>query len=85
MDKPVEMLQDDREISMINDDMGGRNVAVVGQRGVTRIVCYGEPSHYSARPYFAIYKGDFLSERIDAAGLTVYYAETPATRKGKER
>lgn len=68
------MLSDPRPILAVR--LGGVDtVAEVGRYGVTKIVCYGEPSHYCDRPYVAVYYGDHLAARHDAAGLSIIYAD----------
>lgn len=67
------MLHDDREIMTVNDERAGQTVAAVGSHGVTKIECYGEPGDNALKPWFAVYQGDFLAQRFDATGMTVYY------------
>lgn len=67
------MLEDQRPIKMVNDDRAGQNLAVVGQRGVTKIVCYGEPGEHCFKPWLAVYSGDEIISRMDPHGLTIYY------------
>lgn len=75
MDRPFAMLDDARTITMVNDNIGGQNIAVVGSDGITKIVCYGEPGDGAYKPWLAVYRGDHLAYRMDTRGLTIYYAE----------
>lgn len=82
MDKPVEMLQDQRSILSVSwegDPATGNpaTYSVGDYNGVTRIECYGEPSHYCARPFIALYRGEEVWRRIDATGAWITYA-TPS-------
>lgn len=71
------MLNDDRPIAAVWQ--GENPVARVGYNGVTRIVCYGEPSHYCDRPFVAVYEGDHLRSRHDVSGCDVFYATSQET------
>ena len=53
------------EISGSGDD--GLPCAKVGRHGVTKIVCYGEPSQYCEVPWFAVYVGDDVIARVNGA------------------
>jgi len=71
MDVP-RMLEDKREIKSLAQDIW---FVQVGEEGVTKIIAYGEPALYNNVPWFAIYKGNFLAQRVDAAGMVVAYKE----------
>jgi hypothetical protein len=69
-----EMIQDQRPIKSV-DWFDRQEAYSVGHGGVTKIEAYGEPSHYCARPFIAVWKGEFLWKRLDAAGVEVEYSE----------
>jgi hypothetical protein len=63
------------ELSMIHCDRSQITVAQVGRNGVTRIILYKECGQTSWVPWAAIYRGDFLAERVDLAGMRICYKE----------
>lgn len=67
-----QMLNDPRLISAVW--RVDERLAKVGENYVTKIVVYGEPSHYCDRPFIAIYEGDHLRSRHDATGCEIFYA-----------
>ena len=67
------MYDDEREIDQINDYQKQFTIARVGIDGVTKIVCYPEKGSLDFFPYLAIYKGDFLYQRVAAIGISVIY------------
>jgi len=72
-----EMFDDPREIEMVSNDDACINLYMLGQRGVTRIEVYKESGPMSYLPYIAIWKGDFLYERLPAIGLRITYRVKP--------
>lgn len=73
MEEIQSMLQDDRPILWVAWPYGSA-LMKVGMGGVTKIVAYGEPGHMANIPWLAIYKGDVLWQRVDAAGKEIGYA-----------
>jgi hypothetical protein len=47
----------------------------VGVDGVTKIVIYAEFGQQAYVPWLAIYKGDAIAVRLDAAGMVIRYAQ----------
>lgn len=75
MEEPVKkILQDDREIAELWFPGAGAGFRV-GQEGVTRIVAYGEPGLHCELPYFAVWFGDHLNNRVPATTAVVVYKE----------
>jgi hypothetical protein len=66
-----------REIESVVNDNSKINYAIVGLNGVTKILAYKENGQMSWVPWAAIYKGDFLCQRVDLAGTRVIYKEAP--------
>lgn len=54
----------------------GKAVVAVGSRGITKIVAYSDvgPTGYAA-PWLAVYEGDHLRLRFEAAGWVISYAD----------
>ena len=70
----VPMLEDDREIAALDYEEGPG--PVVGQCGVTAIIAYGEPGDCAYVPWFAVYRGEHITERWSTApGIIVAYKE----------
>lgn len=67
------MVDDNREISTINLHQEAVTLYIVGASGVTKIVPYKEPVGEGHLPYFEIWKGGFLHERLCGTGLSVVY------------
>lgn len=65
-------IEDDRPISAIYKESW---YSRVGVDGVTKIIPYEEHGQMSWVTWFAIYKGDFLYQRIDGCGLLIVYKE----------
>lgn len=65
------MLQDDRPIVDIVHPNG--NMFIVGIFGITKIEIYAEPGQMGVVPWAAIWKGDWLSDRVDIAGWRIHY------------
>ena len=63
------------EIECVNCDTIAMTMCRVGTNGVTRIELYNENGQMSYVPWIAVYKGDFLWQRFDAAGMRIYYKE----------
>lgn len=63
------------EVVSIQNDSAGFTIATVGVKGVTSIELYRENGQIEYVPWAAIYKGDFLAERVDLAGLRIVYKE----------
>jgi len=61
------ILEDGRPIRWLSFPNG--TVYKVGTSGVTKIVAYGEPGEYCLLPWFAIYKGDTIMCRVNAAAI----------------
>lgn len=68
-----DLLHDFRPISSVSWGDQPHQCYAVGYGGVTRIECYGEPSHYCEIPWFRVYVGDKLIERRSADGCRVTY------------
>jgi hypothetical protein len=64
-------------LESIQCDHAQCTVAKVGQDGVTKIVLYNENGQMCYVPWAAIYKGDFLWQRVDLAGMRIIYSEAP--------
>jgi len=58
----------------------------VGDRGITHIEPYDEPSPRATQSWFAVFKGDFLSSRVNAALVAevTYFKEFPEAPKSQE-
>ncbi len=69
---PKPMIEDKRKIRAIYQEWSGISI---GEKGVTEITVYQEPGQMGYVNWFAIYKGDFLWQRIDASDYTVEYFE----------
>jgi len=67
------IVEDKREIIVINDDNAGRTLHEVGENGVTKIEPYNENGLLAPVPYFAIWKGWQIYERLPATSLRVNY------------
>ena len=74
----AEMVHDPRPISGIFWGEDDHDCFVVGYGGVTKITPYYENGQMAAVPWFAIYIGDVLIARRDAAGCRVDYHIAPA-------
>lgn len=74
-----QIMYDKRPIQMVwsvgsEDEMIG---ATVGRGGVTRIEPYNENGQMAAVTWFAVYKGDFLTARLNGACMAeITYAES---------
>jgi hypothetical protein len=68
------MLDDKREVSAVIWANGNAWFRV-GKHGTTAIKLYPETGPMGWVPWIAIYKGDVISDRIDAAGKEIEYAE----------
>ena len=66
----TELSKDDRPIRDIFNDYAAR---FVGQDGITKIVAYDEHGEMDWVPWFAIFKGDEIYERIPAKAWGVTY------------
>ena len=65
------MLEDTRDIKQISL---GDNWWAVGRDAVTKIVVYGENGMHCDLPWFAVYQGDEIVSRVNAAYVTdVWY------------
>jgi hypothetical protein len=71
------MAGDDRPIKSVwwDDDYGSQ--IEVGRQGVTRIESYHEPGQMALVPWIAVYKGDYLEQRINPASLGGVVYEEP--------
>lgn len=70
------ILEDEREIERLSFGTGPADVSiVVGLAGVTKIVAYGEPGQGAYVPYFAVYIGEHLNDRVPAHMVVVSYKE----------
>ncbi len=68
------LLEDTREIQKVYSVDG--DWWAVGLQGVTAIKAYGEPGQYCYLPWFAIYKGDTITGRVNGAHVVdVVYRE----------
>ena len=66
------LLDDERPIdAIISDYVTFR----VGEGGITRIEVYPEPGEMGCVNYAAVYKGDFLWQRVDLKGWRVIYQD----------
>lgn len=67
MSEPKSILDDTRTIGCISVCNGtASDLYCVGPRkGITRIVCYRESGEMSYVPWFAVYNGDVISQRIN--------------------
>ena len=55
-------------IESINNTSTQTTIAKIGQDGVTKISAYAESGEMSYVPWLAVYKGDFLWQRVDVEG-----------------
>lgn len=70
------ILEDGREIEQLSLGGGPMDVSTkVGVNGVTKIVAYAEPGPGLGVPYFAVYVGDRINERVPAAMAVVTYKD----------
>ena len=69
------IIDDRRRIIAVEDSpvTEGGDGWVVGQRGVTAIIAYGEPGQVALVPWMAIFRGDHLAHRCPAAGHSITY------------
>ena len=73
MNKIVRILDDKREISrIVFPDL---SVIGVGLNGITKISPYEENGQMACVTWLAIYKGEFLWQRVDSVGLSIQYKE----------
>ena len=74
MDKnhPCDIHEDKRPIKAVYNENFGASVEL---NYVTEIVPYQEYSQNGIVTWFAIYKGDFLAERVASTGMVVEYQE----------
>lgn len=70
-----QILDDDRKIESIWYEQG--EPYKIGTCGVTKIEAYGEPAEFCDRPWFAIWKGDVITSRMNGAQIEgiSYYQE----------
>ncbi len=66
MDKPKRILEDDRPITMLVFP-GGDSYWQVGACDITRIVAYAEAGQSGYVPWFAVYAGEAIMQRVNAA------------------
>ena len=68
----LNMMDDGRQIECIYFEPSGviRIDAVGGVAGVTRIECYREAGQGGHVPWFAVWKGEHLMQRVNAAQVT---------------
>lgn len=74
--KPCLIYDDPRPIDRVvwpND-----SIIAVGHCGVTAIVAYKECGLMEWTPYYAVYKGDDLVQRVPAAQVMVVYKQEAA-------
>lgn len=68
------ILTDERPIAYI--DIGSDESIIVGQFGITKIEAYGENGMHCDLPWFRVYKGDVLIQRVNAKSVsTVRYKD----------
>jgi hypothetical protein len=78
MRKPAQMWDDERPIKTITTQGESYSIWTVGRTGVTRIVAYRENGQGASVPWLAIYEGDWLAHRVNAAAVeSVWYGESP--------
>jgi len=76
MDTITRIPDDDRPITMLVFPYEEVSYYKVGAGGATRIVAYNECGQMEVVPWFAVYEGDVLTIRVNAAHVeTVHYAE----------
>ena len=63
-----------REIALAGD---GGDFWTVGHVGVTRIVVYRENGQGASVPWLAVYRGDWLASRVNAAHVENIWYGTP--------
>ena len=70
------MMADERLIEQLIFPGPNYDIIEVGERtGYTRIVAYGEPGEHCYVPWFAIYRGDEVAQRVNGNMVeTVIYA-----------
>ena len=71
---PQDVLKDKRPIQWVAWADGNAFLRV-GKDDVTRIVAYPEYGQFSMVPWLAVYKGDFLWQRIDISGKEIGYSQ----------
>ena len=76
--KPAEMRDDERPIRSIATQGEDYSTWCVGRTGVTHIVAYRENGQGASVPWFAVYEGEWLATRVNAAAVeSVWYGEVP--------
>jgi len=78
MEKPVQMWDDERPIRSVATQGEDYSYWCVGQLGITRIVAYRENGQGASVPWLAVYEGDWLAHRVNAAAVaSVWYGKAP--------
>ena len=78
MQKPSQIVDDERPIISIITGGEDYTILTVGKYGVTSIVAYNETGQSGYVHYYAVYKGDWLYARMNGADIErVYYGDAP--------
>ena len=67
MSEPKRILEDDRPIVMVVFPDKTEDFWEVGKGGITRIVAYAEVGNGAYVPWLAVYHGDAILQRVNAA------------------
>jgi len=67
------IIEDEREIKALYFDDEEGSQFVVGEFEITKIEAYGEPAEYCLVPWFAVYRGDQIHQRLPAGRVRVVY------------
>lgn len=72
------VLDDERPIKSVATQGEGYSYWCVGRGGVTHIVAYRENGQGAGVPWLAIYEGNWLAHRVNAAAVeSVWYGNLP--------
>ncbi len=86
MIKTCNVLDDERTIKAIIVDVDDLTGWIVGQYNVTKIVAYGEPGQGAYVPYFAVYKDECLTVRVNGKDIcSVHYDQPLVGKTPKEK
>ena len=78
----LEMWEDKRSIKGIVMAGEGGDYWDVGRGGVTCIIAYGENGQMAEVTWLAVYEGDWLAHRVNAAHVeSVWYGKAPENTK----
>lgn len=67
------LIKSEQEIEVVINDAAQCRVHKVGENGVERIECYGEPGEYCYIPFLEIWVNGKVKERLCALTLRIVY------------